>query len=183
MRIICKFLIVFLILTSTLNAQKSHIDTLVLKDGRVLIGKVKFAAGKKISITSDGKRKIKYESIRSVTSVNSKGKVKWKYYFKKIKKTGKIVSLKKTISGNLEYFFMEVDDGSGVVRIKHYIGRNEEDFVTQIKYGPRFRKFQITLNEFFIDCDDLVIKIKDDFFGQNIKAIPKIIEYHNNNCN
>ncbi len=122
-----------------------------------------------------------------------------KTFVYKLLKKEKPILLERTISGKIEYFiktieydyqrgrtgnmYMASQRYGGITYGEVYICEKGDSFVTVLEQGPRFKKFQKTIDQFFGDCKDVVSKIKADAFEQDIEAIPKIVTYYNENCN
>ncbi|MHA7057338.1 hypothetical protein ACWGOQ_0008985 [Aquimarina sp. M1] len=53
------------------------------------------------------------------------------------------------MAGKLEYFLNEITGQNGEVYITYFLGQHNDNFVTKIKHGSRFKKFQKVIDDFF----------------------------------
>jgi hypothetical protein len=75
-------------------------------------------------------------------------------------------------------YYIDISIGS----VRYFLEKPNEEKLIQIgsKGNPVTKHFKKSVNEYFKDCPDLVLKISAKEF--KIDDLPEIIEYYKNNC-
>ncbi|WP_378174349.1 hypothetical protein [Aquimarina sp. SS2-1] len=186
-------LIVAFFFILTINAQEEYPHLLVFKDGTEIRGKVVVWDNYKIvfrKADTDEKESYKYKLLRSVNDVETGKEYEGLYVLRQLKGSDRTLRLKKAISGKIECFYIPRESsayggfGSDATTVTslYFISRLGEDEVIQIRSGLRSKKNKRKLKEYLSDCPELISKIDEGYFNNQIESLEQIIRYYNTKC-
>ncbi|SEK42670.1 hypothetical protein SAMN04487910_0500 [Aquimarina amphilecti] len=136
------------------------------------------------------KEDYKYKTLKSILEFDTGKEYEGLFVLRQLKGTDKTLRLKKAISGKVECFYIPRETSSAafgsdavVVTFVYYLAREGDDNqVIKIRSGPKFKKTEKLLIEYFNDCPDLISKIKEGYFDGEIEALEPIVNYYNTKC-
>lgn len=183
-----KNLVVLIICFYSLSLFCQEQGVIELYDGTSFSGYFKLKP-KKMTIWNGEKnatkRKIDLNQIQKLKTINEKG-IENEYIFKpSYKKKKKLIKLRLIITGSLNFYHHRKYVNGGSVQMvtnQFFISKKGEAFVTEIRVGSKFKKFEKIVQKYFKDCPDIIPKIWNNFFGDKVVDVFKMVEYYNNRC-
>jgi len=182
--------VLFVLFSLKISAQEEYPHLLVFKDGTEIQGKVVVWNNNSLIFrdSSTGeKTSYKYKLIKGVNNFKTGTDYDGLYSLRQLKDTDKTLRLKKAVIGKMECFYIPRETSTGfgdgtVVSSTYYLGREGENEVVKIRGGIKFRKVRKVLFELFEDCPDVISKIEQDYFDNNIEALERVVRYYNTKC-
>ncbi|WP_299180412.1 hypothetical protein [uncultured Aquimarina sp.] len=186
-------LCVFLLFSIGAYGQSEYPHILVFKDGSEIRGKVVVWDRSKVvfrEANTSEKESYKYKSLKSILDFDTRKEYEGLFVLRQLKGTDKTLRLKKAISGKVDCLYIprEISSaafGSDAVTVTsmYYLSKEEDgNEVIKIRSGLQFKKTKKLLIEYFKDCPDLISKIEEGYFDDNIEALEPIVKYYNTKC-
>lgn len=198
------FLLILFLITLSFDIVGQNTEAiLIFKDGTKVIGLGKLKRGDIIKFRKNKNEKaVKYhfKELEKVTIMEDSRKVI--YVYLKVKGSNNYAVLEESIIGKLSLYKvvthgnhvpmgvgfggaggmgMGMGMGASFTIESFYLKRKDEENVTHLGSTSLFSKnFKKAAIEYFIDCEELVVKIEDNEYKK--KDIEEIVNFYNRKC-